>query len=452
MSVEPRRSRIPDPLVLLLAGVLLAAAASWILPAGSFDRVQDAETGRMVVVAGTYHEVEPSPVGPFEAFVALPVGMAEAADVIFLVFLLGGAFTVVDESGTLRRAIASLVRALGRQDLLIIPIVSLFFALGGITVNMAEEIVALVPMLLLLTTRVGFTPLVAVAMSAGAAAVGAAFSPINPFGVLIAQGVADVPPRSGWAFRTVVLAVALTLWILLTMRYAAATRTAPTAIITGRVDETLGRRDGLVLTIVAGTFAVAAWGMLVLTWDFNRLSATFFVMGLLVGAASALGVDGTVKAYVKGFRDMAYAALLIGVASAISVVLTQGQIIDTIVHGLFQPLESLPALVSALGMTVAQAAVHVPVPSNSGQAVLTMPILAPLSDLLGLSRQVTVLAYQYGAVLGDVIIPTNGALMAVLAAAGVHYDEWVRFAGPRWLALVALGLVAIAVAVTIGLA
>jgi uncharacterized ion transporter superfamily protein YfcC len=450
LTVEARRSRIPDPLVLLLAGVLLAAAASWVLPAGSFDRVEDLETGRLVVVAGSYQQVDPSPVGLFEAFVALPVGMAEAADVIFLVFLIGGAFTVVDESGTLRRAIASLVRALRGQDVLIVPIVSLFFAIGGITENMAEEIVALVPVLLLLTARVGFTPLVAVAMSAGAAAVGAAFSPINPFGVLIAQGVADVPPTSGWAFRTVVLAVALTLWILLTMRYAVVTRTAPQAI-TAHVDETLNRRDGLVLAIVAGTFFVAVWGMLGRGWDFNRLSATFFIMGLLVGAVSAMGVEGTVRAYVKGFRDMAYAALLIGVARAISVVLAEGQIIDTIVHGLFQPLENLPALVSALGMVVAQAAVHVPVPSNSGQAVLTMPILAPLSDLLGLSRQVTVLAYQYGAVLADVIIPTNGALMAVLAAAGVHYDEWLRFVGPRYLALVALGLVAIAAAVAIGL-
>ena len=450
MSAEPRRSRIPDPLALLLAGVLLAAAASWVLPAGSFERVEDPDTGRLVVVAGTYHEVEPSPVGPFEAFVALPVGMAEAADVIFLVFLIGGAFTVVDESGTLRRAIASLVRSLRGQDVLIVPIVSLFFALGGITVNMAEEIVALVPVLLLLTTRVGFTPLVAVAMSAGAAAVGAAFSPINPFGVVIAQGVADVPPTSGWAFRTVVLGIALTLWTLLTMRYAVATRVAPRSI-TRDVDEALGGRDGLVLAIVAGTFVVAAWGMRWRGWDFNQLSATFFIMGLLVGAVSAMGVDGTVKAYVRGFRDMAYAALLIGVARAISVVLAEGQIIDTIVHGLFQPLEDLPALVSALGMTVAQAAVHVPVPSNSGQAVLTMPILAPLSDLLGISRQVTVLAYQYGAVLSDVIIPTNGALMAVLAAAGVHYDDWVKFAGPRWLGLVALGMVAIAAAVAIGL-
>jgi uncharacterized ion transporter superfamily protein YfcC len=375
--------------------------------------------------------------------------MAEAADVIFLVFLIGGAFTVVDESGTLRRAIGSLVRGLRGRDVLVVPIVSIFFAIGGITENMAEEIVALVPVLILLTRRVGFTPLVAVAISAGAAAVGAAFSPINPFGVLIAQNVADLAPTSGWGFRTVVLVVALTLWIALTMRYAVATR-SEREVAQNDEERSLEPRDALVLTLVAVTFAVAVWGMLWRGWDFNRLSATFFIMGLLVGLVSAMGVDGTVRAYVKGFREMAYAAILIGVARAISVVLAEGQIIDTIVHGLFQPLERLPALVSALGMTVAHAAVHVPVPSNSGQAVLTMPVLVPLSDLLGLSRQVTVLAYQYGGVLSDLVIPTNGALMAVLAAAGVRYDEWLRFAGPRYLGLVALGMVAIALAVGIG--
>jgi uncharacterized ion transporter superfamily protein YfcC len=362
---------------------------------------------------------------------------------------IGGASTADAESGTLRRARGPLVRGLRGRDVLVVPIVSIFFAIGGITENMAEEIVALVPVLILLTRRVGFTPLVAVAISAGAAAVGAAFSPINPFGVLIAQNVADLAPTSGWGFRTVVLVVALTLWIALTMRYAVATR-SEREVAQNDEERSLEPRDALVLTLVAVTFAVAVWVMLWRGWDFNRLSATFFIMGLLVGLVSAMGVDGTVRAYVKGFREMAYAAILIGVARAISVVLAEGQIIDTIVHGLFQPLERLPALVSALGMTVAHAAVHVPVPSNSGQAVLTMPVLVPLSDLLGLSRQVTVLAYQYGGVLSDLVIPTNGALMAVLAAAGVRYDEWLRFAGPRYLGLVALGMVAIALAVGIG--
>ncbi len=215
---EAKRSRVPEPLVLLSGCILLAAAASWVLPAGEFERREDEATGRMVVVAGSYRAVEQSPVGPFDAVVALPLGMADAADVIFLVFLIGGAFTVVDTSGTLGRATAGLARALRGRDILVIPIVSVFFAIGGATENMAEEIVALVPVLLVLAMRVGFTPVVAVAMSAGAAAVAAAFSPVNPFQVLVAQGVADLPLRSGWAFRTFLMLVALGIWIGVTMR------------------------------------------------------------------------------------------------------------------------------------------------------------------------------------------------------------------------------------------
>ena len=148
---------------------------------------------------------------------------------------------------------------------------------------------------------------------------------------------------------------------------------------------------------------------------------------------------------------MAYAALLIGFARAIFVVLQDGRIVDTIVHGLFQPLEGLPVMASALGMVVAQTAIHVPVPSVSGQAVLTMPVLVPLADLLGMSRQVLVLAYQYGAGLCDLITPTNGALMAILGVAGVRFEEWIRFAAPLYLTMVVLGFISIAVGIAVGL-
>ena len=280
--------RVPHPLVLLTGCVLIAAAASYLLPAGEFDRRTDDATGRTVVVAGTYQEVEPSPVGLFDAIVALPLGMAERADVIFLVFLLGGAFMVVDESGALRRSTAALVGASRGRDVLIIPIVSIFFGLGGVTMNMAEEIVALVPVLLVLTTRMGFTPIIAVAMSTGAAAVGSAFSPINPFGVLIAQGVAEVRPASGWAFRTVVLVLAMALWIGMTMRHALKTRVdaAGGAIVEG--DEPLAPRDSVVLGLVGVTFGIAVWGLLRGGWDFNQLSAAFFIMGVVVGLVAGL--------------------------------------------------------------------------------------------------------------------------------------------------------------------
>jgi uncharacterized ion transporter superfamily protein YfcC len=219
------RVRFPHPLVLLSGAVFLAAAASWVLPAGSYERTLDEATGRTVVVSGTFHSVEAAPVGPFDALVAMPRGMIHAAEIIFLVFLIGGAFTVVDSSGVLRRGVGWLVNRLGNRTILVIPIVALLFATGGALENMQEEIIALIPVLLVLTSRLGYRPMVAVAMSLGAAVVGSAFSPINPFQVGIAQKLAELPLLSGGGFRMVFLGLALTLWISFVMRMARATAT-----------------------------------------------------------------------------------------------------------------------------------------------------------------------------------------------------------------------------------
>ena len=181
------------------------------------------------------------------------------------------------------------------------------------------------------------------------------------------------------------------------------------------------------------------------------MSALFFLMGVAAGLIGGLRLAGTAEAFVEGFKSMAYAALLIGFARAIYVVLDQGRIVDTIVYTLFAPIALLPVDLSALGMMVVQAVVHFPVPSVSGQAVLTLPVLVPLSDLLGLSRQVTVLAYQYGAGLCALLTPTNGALMAILATAGVRYEQWLKFALPLVLALFVLGMIAIYAGISVNL-
>lgn len=444
-------SRFPHVLTLLTGCILLAAALSYVLPAGRYDRQEDEATGRDVVVAGTFHEVEQNPVGPFQMFVAIPLGMADAASVIFLVFLIGGAFTVVDETGALRRSIGWLVRKLDGRELLVIPVIAVIFATGGVLENMQEEIIPLIPVLLILTRRVGFDALTAVSMSAGAAFVGSAFSPINPFQVGIAQKLAELPLLSGGAFRMVFLVIALGIWIWGTMRHAARTRTEPDTADFDRA-EPIGARNGVIMGLVLATFAVLTFGLLRLDWDFDQMSALFLIMGILAGLIGGLRVTGTAEAFVKGFKSMAFAALLIGFARAIYVVLDQGVIIDTIVHGLFTPIANLPVALSAIGMMVVHTAVHIPVPSVSGHAVLTMPVLVPLSDLLGMSRQVTVLAYQYGAGLCDLLTPTNGALMAILATGGVRYEQWVKFAVPLYLLVAVVGMVGIVVAVGIGLA
>jgi uncharacterized ion transporter superfamily protein YfcC len=174
-------------------------------------------------------------------------------------------------------------------------------------------------------------------------------------------------------------------------------------------------------------------------------------MGLVAGLVGRLGVEGTVEAYIDGFRAMAFAGLLIGFARAIFVVLDDGRVIDTIVFALVTPLEGLPVALAAFGMMGAHVLIHFPVPSVSGQAVLTMPVLVPMSDILGLSRQVTVLAYQYGAGLTDLVTPTNGALMAVLIAAEVRYERWLRFVLPLAALLLLLGAIAVALGIAMGL-
>jgi len=461
-------ARFPHPLTLLVGCILVAAALTYIVPAGEYDRREDPATGRMVVVPGSFHPVPANPLGPLAIALSVPKGIAEAVSVVAVIFLGGAAFVVVDRTGALRVALMWLVRALGGRRMLAIPICSAFFAAGGVLENMQEEIIALVPVLLLLTRRLGFDNLTAVAMSVGSAAIGASFSPMNPFQVGIAQQLAEVDLFSGAAFRTAVLLPAFAVWVLYVMRYAS--RLAGGAAGSGRdvpsaapLDDpaddvadaqaaSLGSgRAAVILGLVLAAFAIFITGLIRLEWGFDELSAVLIVMGILAGLIGRLGVNGTADAFVQGFKEMAFAAMIVGIARAIAVVLTEGRIIDSVINALFTPLATLPAAAAAISMMLVHNAIHVPVPSVSGQAALTMPILVPLSDLLNISRQVTILAYQYGAGLCELLTPTNGALMAVLAASGVRYDQWLKFVLPMWLLLTAIGAAAILIALAIGL-
>jgi uncharacterized ion transporter superfamily protein YfcC len=249
----------------------------------------------------------------------------------------------------------------------------------------------------------------------------------------------------------VFLALALLLWILGTMRHARHIKAALAPSAAATEPHEFDSRARAVLAIVLLTFVMFVYGVARMHWDFNQEAALFFAMGCAVGLVGGLGVTGTAEAFVEGFRSMAYAALLIGFARSISAVMEQGLIIDTVVNAVATSLTGLPVALAALGMMLAQAAIHVPVPSVSGQAVLTMPVFAPVADLLHMSRQVAVLAYEYGAGMCELVTPTNGALMAVLAAAGVRFDEWIR-EGWRMIAVVTLtGAAAVVLGVTIGL-
>ena len=450
-----RTLRFPHPLALLVGGVLLAGLATLVVPAGEFARALHPVTGRSVVVSGSYHLVPATPIGLLGALTAIPRGLIDAAEVIATVLLVGGAFTVFDRTGALRVGLVALVRALGGRAALAIPVCCAAFAAAGALENMQEEIIALVPVLVLFAGRFGASPVVAVAISLGAAAVGASFSPINPFQVVIAQQVADVAVFSGGLFRLGMLVVALGFWSTGVVRYARSHPVSrPRAAETpepGAAPELDPVRTGLVIAVMLAAFAAFIIGLARFGWGFNELSGVFLVAGAVAGLVGGLGVSGTAEAYGAGFRDMALSGVLIGVSRAIFVVLADGHVVDTIVNGLFAPLAAWPPALAALGMLGVQAVTHVLVPSVSGQAVLTMPILAPLADLLHISRQVAVLAFQCGAGLCELITPTNGALMAVLVAAGVPFDRWLGLVLPLWAGLMALAAAAVWAAMAGGL-
>lgn len=439
MTAPEPRLRFPHPMVLLLGVVFVAALLTWVLPAGEYERRVDPDSGRARVVPGTYETVEPAPVGFFAALLAVPVGIVSGADVIVVILFVGGAYALLDRTGALGRLVAALVGRT-RRPRAVVAIVAVLFATFGALENMHEEIIALVPVLVILSRGLGFGAVTALAMSVGAAVVGSAFGPTNPFAAGTAQRFAEVPAMTGAGMRFGLTAVAVAGWIGWTLWQARRDDVRPDVALAS--DETVTGKDGLLLALVIVPFVPYIYGTLVLDWGFNELSALFLLAAYAVGLLAGLGLRGTTVEYLKGMETMLAAALYVGVARAISVVLTDGRIIDTIVHGLASPLSYVPGSVAAALMVPVHAVLHVVVPSNSGQAALTMPIMAPVADLLSIPRDVAVLAYQTGGPITDMLIPTNGALLAMLAAAGVSYGRWLRFAVPGTLLMVVCGLAA----------
>lgn len=435
----------PHPMIIMLAFVGLAAILTYLIPAGSFDRVLDESTGREIVVEGSFKYVEKSPVSIGETFLSVPEGIIEGAEVVVLILIIGGAFYVVDKTGAFQAGLESLIYRFDKAKAGLLALVGVLFATAGALNGLQEEIIAMVPVLMILTQRIGYTKIAGVAISLGAALIGGSFGPSNPFSVIIAQKVAEVPVFSGGLYRMVFLILALTFWIIYIIRTGKDQDNLDP--ITGDKPAKLSRSHSIILLLVAVTFTVMIYGLTNWDWDYNEMSAIFFAMGLTVGIIGKLGINGTARAYSEGFAELIFAGIIVGLARSIYLVLQEGQIIDTIIYALFNPLEDLPLALSAFGMMVAQAILHIPVPSTSGQAVLTMPLLTPIADLIGMSRQVVVLAYQYGAGIMDLVTPSNGGLMAILAAAGISYKDWIQYA---WKPIVVIFLIA-SVSVILGI-
>ena len=462
------RARFPDSLVLIFAMIVLAQAATIVLPAGEFQR-----DGR-AVVPGTYQRVQSpadeaggwaaTPAGRVlwvlpATLLAIPRGLEAAAEIIFFVFLIGGVIGIIHRTGAIDALLGSAIDRLGTRPVLLVAAMTTIFALGSSFIGMAEEYMPFVPILVTMCLALRMDAIVGLGIIYVGAGVGYGAAALNPFTVLIAQDIAGLTPASGQWLRWLLLAVCLLVGVHHIMRYARRVQADPSASLVGDVDYSQGfdapddtrftaGRIAVIAAFVAA-IAVFVWGTKVLGWYLIELSALFLAAGLLAAVFARLSANASAHAFCRGAAEMTTTALLIGFARTIEVVLTDGRVIDTVVHGIAQPLAQVGSAGAAIGMLAVQTATNFFIPSGSGQAYVTMPIMAPLADLTGVTRQTAVLAYQMGDGFTNMIVPTNALLMGMLGLARIPYDRWVTFVVPLLVKLFAVGIAALLLAVAI---
>ena len=451
--------RLPHPVV-MLAGILVAVAAlSYLLPAGAFDRVE--VDGRMRVVPGSYHAVEPHPVTLLELLRALPLGFAAASPVVYVILASGIMFGALERTRAIENAVGALVRRVGTGGRAGV-IVGMTFAYGllGVVVGY-ENNIAMVPIAAVLALALGGDLVLAAGISVGAITVGFGVSPFNPYTVGIGHQLAGLPIFSGWGLRAGLCLGALGALAYWNLRYFRRLRAGGAGLAEG-LDESglrlsrplatyrLGRRDALVLATFAGGLGVMLWGVFARGWFLDEISAVFVATAIAAGLIGGLTPNGLAVEALRSVAVVAPGAFLVGLANATRVVMETGRIGDTITYGLASGLEGAPRMLAAAGMAGAQSLINFLIPSGSGQALATLPVMLPVGDLLGLTRQVTVLAFQLGDGITNLANPTLGGLVAMLAMCRVPFDRWLRFILPFVAALAAVGVAVLLGAVMLG--
>ena len=450
----PRPSRFPDSLVLICGLVLLAQIATYVLPAGEFER-----DGRQVV-GGTYRTIEAAPLPVFTFLTAVPAGLTDAADIIFFILIVGGVFGVLRATGAIDALIGLAIRRLGGRPVLLVGGMVTLFAIGSSTVGMAEEYMPFVPLLVTMCLALRMDAIVAVGIIYIGAGVGYGCAALNPFTVLIAQDIAGLALTSGQAPRWLLLAVCLVVGVHHILRYMRRVQADPDQSLVRDVAYTTGfdspadarltpARVAVVAVFVAGV-GLFVYGVGAREWYLTELTAVFLGMALVAAGLVRLSPNGVARAFYTGAAELTTTAIIVGFARTIQVVLTDGQVIDTVIHGLATPLQAFPAEVAALGMLAVQTLCNLFIPSGSGQAYVTMPIMAPIADLTGLTRQTAVLAYQFGDGFTNMVVPTNALLMGMLALARIPYQRWLRFVGPLLVKLYVVAILALLAAVRMG--
>jgi len=442
--------------VLLLLVLIIASISTYVLPAGEYTRTE--VNGRSVVVPDTYQGIESTPVGLMDIIGSVHTGMVEASSIIFFVLIIGGTFGILTATGTIEAFIATLSRKLANQEKWLIPVMMLFFAMGGALMGMAEETLAYIGIMIPLAIALGFDVITGTAIVLVGASIGFTTAIMNPFTVGIAQSIAELPPFSGIGYRILLFVIMYVVSVFFVYRYAMKVKRDRgygffadgkyEAIATQ--NQKLETKHKIVLGCFLLNFVLLAYGVLQYEWFITEIAGLFLVLGIIIAFVGRLSPDESVKAFMKGAGGLISGALIIGVARAIVVILTDGHVIDTILYYASSAIHHLPPVLSAVGMYFLQAIIHFIVPSGSGQAALTMPIMAPLADLVGVTRQTAVLSFSMADGIGNIIFPTSGYFMAGLAIAGIPWIRWAKWILPLILTQYAIGLVSVIVAQLIG--
>ena len=453
-----------DSLVLIFSFIVFAQLLSYVVPHGQFERapVPD-QPDRMAVVDGTYAALsaeESVTLPAWHFLMAVSEGLASAQGIIFLIFLVGGVIAVLRKTGAIDAALHRAVEELGHSPWVLIGGCLLLFSVGSFTIGMGEEYVPLVPIIVTMCLAMRMDAIVAMGMVWVPYGIGWACAGINPFGVLIAQNIANVPLTSGWAVRLGMMVVFLAIAFHHIYRYAMRVRAEPSSSLVAHVDYSNGfeapadihmtpRRVAILGVFIFGLVGFV-YGVSEHHWYIAELNAIFLAVGIVAAIIAGMSAGDTSRIFLEGAAAMTPAALLVGFARTIEVVMTDGQIIDTVVFSIAGLLEGLPSEASALGMLVVQTICNFFIPSGSGQAFVTMPIMSPLATLTDVPQQTAVLAYQFGDGFTNMIVPTSALVMGALARGKGPYAAWFRFCGPLLLKLFAMAAVFLVVSMHLG--
>ncbi|MBY0346479.1 MAG: YfcC family protein, partial [Neisseriaceae bacterium] len=452
---------MPNTFVLLFALLAILAISTWFVPGGKYETVM--VNGKLVIDPNSFHYVSSNPQGLVALMMAPIKGFVEAALIIGFVLIVGGAFAVLQKTEAIDSMIKSVAYAHTRSAFvrtMIIPVFVTLFSLGGASFGMAEEAIPFVMIFIPLALALGYDSIVGVSIPFVGSQVGFAAAFLNPFNVGIAQGIAGVPVFSGIGFRLIIWAIATALTIAFLMWYAARIKKNPTLSPTFAIDqERRGQQQGEVLAEFSGmttthkivlitfvaTLGVMVFGVVKYEWFIHEIAALFLVMAIAVGVLGRLSSDQFVEAFIQGAKDLITTALVIALARGTMILARDAHIIDTMLFHLMPLVQSANPVFAAHKMFMIQSVINFFIHSGSGQAALTMPIMAPLSDLVGVSRQTAVLAFQFGEFTTP-MIPTSGITVGVLALARIPWISWAKWMIPLQLIYFVLALMMLAIA------